>query len=74
VLRADFSNGLEWVAGGELLAGVPAKSGGSFLHLKVGKPASGRQADPSRRGADAVALVVELAASVRAPERSAGER
>jgi len=44
VLRADFSNGLEWVAGGELLAGVPAKSGGSFLHLKVGKPASGRRA------------------------------
>jgi hypothetical protein len=38
--RADFSNGLEWVAGGALLAGVLAQSGGFFLHMAVGR--SGR--------------------------------
>ena len=38
--RADFSNGLEWVAGGVLLAGVLAQSGGFFLHLGVGQPGS----------------------------------
>jgi hypothetical protein len=36
--RADFSNGLEWVAGGVLLAGVLAQSGGFFLHMAVGEP------------------------------------
>lgn len=36
--RADFSDGLEWVAGGALLAGVLAQSGGFFLHLGVGQP------------------------------------
>jgi hypothetical protein len=36
--RADFSNGLEWAAGGVLLAGVLAQSGGFFLHLGVGQP------------------------------------
>ena len=36
--RADFSNGLEWVAGGVLLAGVLAQSGGFFLHLGIGQP------------------------------------
>jgi hypothetical protein len=35
--RADFSNGLEWAAGGVLLAGVLAQSGGFFLHLGVGQ-------------------------------------
>ncbi len=35
--RADFSDGLEWVAGGVLLAGVLAQSGGFFLHLGVGQ-------------------------------------
>ena len=36
--RADFSNALEWVAGGVLLAGVLAQSGGFFLHLGIGRP------------------------------------
>jgi hypothetical protein len=36
--RADFSDGLEWLAGGVLLAGVLAQSGGFFLHLEVGGP------------------------------------
>lgn len=35
--RADFSDGLEWVAGGVLLAGVLAQSGGFFLHLGIGQ-------------------------------------
>jgi hypothetical protein len=35
--RTDFSNGLEWAAGGVLLAGVLAQSGGFFLHLGVGR-------------------------------------
>src|SRR6266480_2743264 len=30
--RADFSDALEWVAGGVLLVGVLAQSGGFFLH------------------------------------------
>jgi hypothetical protein len=37
--RASFSDGLEWVAGGVLLAGVLAQSGGFFLHLGIGQPA-----------------------------------
>ena len=36
--RADFSDGLEWAAGGVLLAGVLAQSGGFFLHMGVGQP------------------------------------
>ena len=35
--RADFSNGLEWVVGGVLLAGVLAQSGGFFLHMGTGR-------------------------------------
>jgi hypothetical protein len=35
--RADFSDGLEWVAGGVLLAGVLAQSGGFFVHLGIGQ-------------------------------------
>jgi hypothetical protein len=36
--RADFSDALEWAAGGVLLAGVLAQSGGFFLHLAIGRP------------------------------------
>jgi hypothetical protein len=36
--RADFSDGLEWAAGGVLLTGVLAQSGGFFVHLGVGRP------------------------------------
>jgi hypothetical protein len=42
--RADFSDALEWIAGGVLWAGVLAQSGGFFLHLGVGeegKPSAG---------------------------------
>ncbi|MEV1243038.1 hypothetical protein ACIBO2_30810 [Nonomuraea sp. NPDC050022] len=35
--RAGFSDGLEWLTGGVLLAGVLAQSGGFFLHLAVGE-------------------------------------
>jgi hypothetical protein len=35
--RADFSDGLEWVAGGVLLAGVLAQSGGFCVHLGIGQ-------------------------------------
>ncbi|MET9251908.1 hypothetical protein [Nonomuraea sp. NPDC003709] len=35
--RAGFSDGLEWLAGAALLAGVLAQSGGFFLHLAVGE-------------------------------------
>jgi hypothetical protein len=36
--RAEFSDGFEWIAGGVLIAGVLAQSGGFFLHLGVGAP------------------------------------
>jgi hypothetical protein len=36
--RADFSDRFEWIAGGTLLAGVLAQSGGFFVHLGVGEP------------------------------------
>ena len=35
--RADFSETFEWIAGGVLIAGVLAQSGGFFLHLGVGQ-------------------------------------
>ncbi|MEU4726201.1 hypothetical protein AB0G06_41955 [Nonomuraea dietziae] len=35
--RAGFGDGLEWLCGGVLLAGVLAQSGGFFLHLGVGQ-------------------------------------
>jgi hypothetical protein len=36
--RAEFSDSFEWIAGGFLIAGVLAQSGGFFLHLGVGQP------------------------------------
>ncbi|MEV0828844.1 hypothetical protein [Nonomuraea rubra] len=35
--RAAFPEGLEWLCGSALLAGVLAQSGGFFLHLAIGK-------------------------------------
>ncbi|WP_214411108.1 hypothetical protein [Sphaerisporangium fuscum] len=35
--RAGFPDGLEWLCGGALLAGVLAQSGGFFVHLAVGE-------------------------------------
>jgi hypothetical protein len=35
--RVDFSDALEWVAGGALIAGVLAQSGGFFLHMGIGQ-------------------------------------
>jgi hypothetical protein len=35
--RADYSNGVEWLAGVVLLAGVLSQSGGFFLHLWRGQ-------------------------------------
>lgn len=39
--RAGFPDGLEWLCGAALLAGVLAQSGGFFLHLGVGKEGRG---------------------------------
>ncbi|OPG14727.1 hypothetical protein [Microbispora sp. GKU 823] len=35
--RAGFPDGLEWLCGAALLAGVLAQSGGFFLHLGIGE-------------------------------------
>ncbi|GIH59925.1 hypothetical protein [Microbispora siamensis] len=35
--RAGFPDGLEWLCGAALLAGVLAQSGGFFLHLRIGE-------------------------------------
>jgi hypothetical protein len=58
--RADFSNGLEWAAGGVLIAGVLAQSGGFFLHMAVGQagaPSSGTKLTRAGAGLIAAALV-----------------
>jgi hypothetical protein len=57
--RADFSDALEWVAGGVLLAGVLAQSGGFFVHLGVGqegKPSAGTKL--TRAGAALIAAAL----------------
>ena len=36
--RTDLSVGWQWAAGGLLLAGILAQSGGFFLHLAAGAP------------------------------------
>jgi hypothetical protein len=57
--RADFSNALEWIAGGVLLAGILAQSGGFFLHLGVGhegRPSVGTKL--SRAGALLIAAAL----------------
>jgi hypothetical protein len=57
--RADFSDGLEWVAGGVLLAGVLAQSGGFFLHLAIGlegEPSAGTKL--TRAGATLIAAAL----------------
>jgi hypothetical protein len=56
--RADFSNALEWVAGGVLIAGVLAQSGGFFLHLGVGQPG---QPSPGTRLTRAGAALIAAA-------------
>jgi hypothetical protein len=35
--RADYSNGVEWLAGAVLTVGVLMQSGGFFIHLGVGQ-------------------------------------
>jgi hypothetical protein len=58
--RADFSDGLEWAAGGVLIAGVLAQSGGFFLHLGVGeagRPSAGTALTRAGAALIAVALV-----------------
>ena len=57
--RADFSDALEWAAGGVLLTGVLAQSGGFFLHLGVGeqgKPSPGTKL--TRAGAVLIAAAL----------------
>ncbi|HYT50948.1 MAG TPA: hypothetical protein VEL10_01945 [Gaiellaceae bacterium] len=38
--RADFSNGFDWLVGLVLVAGTLAQSGGFFIHLARGAPAT----------------------------------
>jgi hypothetical protein len=57
--RADFSDALEWVCGGVLLAGVLAQAGGFFVHLGVGeegKPSAGTKL--TRAGAALIAAAL----------------
>ncbi len=57
--RADFSNGLEWAAGGILLLGVLAQAGGFFVHISVGeegKPSVGTRI--TRAGAVLIAVAL----------------
>jgi hypothetical protein len=64
--RADFSDRFEWVAGGVLIAGVLAQSGGFFLHLGVGQDGTPSAGTKLTRvgavliGASLVALAVGL--------------
>jgi hypothetical protein len=64
--RADFSDTFEWIAGGVLIAGVLAQSGGFFLHLgvgQVGAPSAGTKltrVGAMLIGASLVALAVGL--------------
>jgi hypothetical protein len=64
--RADFSDGLEWAAGGVLIAGVLAQSGGFFVHIAVGQvgaPSSGTKltrAGAALVGAALITLAVGL--------------
>jgi hypothetical protein len=65
--RADFSDGLEWVAGGVLLAGVLAQSGGFFVHLGVGregKPSAGTKLTRAGAALIAAALVTLAVGSI----------
>jgi hypothetical protein len=39
--RTTFSDEAKWLAGGLLVAGILAQSGGFFLHMANGKPGSG---------------------------------
>jgi hypothetical protein len=36
--RTSYSDGMKWIAGSLLLAGIMAQSGGFFVHLGVGQP------------------------------------
>jgi hypothetical protein len=58
--RADFSDGLEWVAGGVLLVGVLAQAGGFFVHMSVGqegRPSAGTKLTRAGAALIAAALV-----------------
>ncbi len=66
--RAEFSNGLEWAAGGVLLAGQLAQSGGFFLHMGVGeqgKPSAGTKLTRAGAVLIAVALVTLAVGLIR---------
>jgi hypothetical protein len=36
--RTEYSDRVKWIAGGLLLAGILAQSGGFFIHLGLGQP------------------------------------
>jgi protein-S-isoprenylcysteine O-methyltransferase Ste14 len=66
--RADWSTTAEWLAGGILLLGALAQSGGFFVHLAAGAPdASSRGTKLTRAGALLIAgaLIASAAGLVR---------
>ncbi|MEU6430441.1 hypothetical protein ABZ860_31495 [Microbispora sp. NPDC046973] len=67
--RAGFPDGLEWLCGAALLAGVLAQSGGFFLHLGAGEEGRGSYGTAlTRTGALllAAALIALAAGLIRA--------
>lgn len=68
--RAEFSGGVEWIAGAVLLAGVLAQAGGFFVHLwlgSAGRPSPGTKltrAGALLIGAALVTLAVGLIRAV----------
>ena len=56
--RTDLSVGWQWRAGGLLLAGILAQSGGFFLHLVAGAP---RRPSAGTKATRAGALVIATA-------------
>jgi hypothetical protein len=58
--RAEFSDGLEWAAGGVLTVGTLAQSGGFFVHMAAGeegRPSRGTTLTRIGGGLIAVALI-----------------
>ncbi|MEV4109095.1 hypothetical protein [Nonomuraea sp. NPDC049695] len=62
--RAGFSDGLEWLAGGVLLAGVLAQSGGFFLHVAVGEQGARSPGTMLTRGGALLLAIALIALAV----------
>jgi hypothetical protein len=75
--RTALSPGMQWVAGGLLLAGILAQSGGFFLHLALGEEGSSSAGTwLTRSGAVGigVALVLLVLGLLTAARTSDGRR